>query len=150
MSFESSSRTTALVTALIAVAAAAGCGDSRPAVAPVSGVLRFAGRPLADAAVMFAPVAGGRPAEGVTDADGRFELTTFNRGDGALLGAHRAAVTAFGEGPVVLSDGREEYTPAGASGGGQALPARYSDPKRSGLEYTVEYGMAPLLIDLQP
>ncbi len=70
-----------------------GCRREQPRVVPVSGQVRYAGKPLAEAKVLFVPQAGGRPATGDTDQQGRFRLTTFERGDGALVGEH--AVTVF-------------------------------------------------------
>jgi len=46
--------------------------------------------------VVFAPDNQGRVAEGTTDANGRFELTTFKPGDGALVAKHGVAVIARG------------------------------------------------------
>jgi len=63
--------------------------------------------PVAGAAVAFSPLAGGRRATGVTDAEGRFRLTTFRPGDGAVLGEHVASVyeerPAAGPAPAVDS-----------------------------------------------
>jgi hypothetical protein len=72
---------------------AAGCGDGRGAV-PLSGTVLLDGRPLARATVAFVPEEDGRrPAAGVSDENGRFELTTFTEGDGALPGGYRVIVT---------------------------------------------------------
>ena len=73
---------------ILLVATAAGCGPSRPALLPAEGVVTLDGKPLAEASVIFQPTAGGRPAAGVTDADGRFKVGTFSPRDGAMPGTH--------------------------------------------------------------
>jgi hypothetical protein len=76
-----------------AAAVGGGCGPSRPARIPITGLVTFDGEPLAGASVTLVPVAGGRPATGATDAAGRFSLTTFGGQDGVIPGGYDAAVT---------------------------------------------------------
>lgn len=87
---------------------ATGCGGSSNPVAPVNGVVTLNGQPVADMVVTFTPVPGktatvgddnqpGKSATGNTDAEGKFTLSTYERGDGALIGEHK--VTVFGTGP---------------------------------------------------
>ena len=74
-----------------------GCGGSDgPQPVSAGGVVTHNGKPLAGAKVVFAPDNQGRIAEGTTDEDGRFELTTFEPGDGALVAKHGVAVIARG------------------------------------------------------
>lgn len=61
-----------------------GCGPSRPTTVPVSGTVLLDGEPVESAAVIFSSVEGGRPATGITDAQGRFRLRTFDGNDGVL------------------------------------------------------------------
>jgi hypothetical protein len=91
-------RPSCLLTALAMVPLLTGCG--RPALAPVKGRVTCRGKPVAEAAVLFSPMPkseggtkSGKAAGGGTDADGRFVLTTYDRGDGALIGKHRVSVT---------------------------------------------------------
>lgn len=82
------------VVALIGLFTAGGCErDARPV--PMEGVLTFEGKPLAKARVQFTPVASGRPAFGLTDEEGRFRLTTYEAGDGALPGSYKVTVTHY-------------------------------------------------------
>lgn len=67
-----------------------GC-SKRPNLAPVSGTVTLDGAPVADAAVMFHPTAGGPIATATTDAHGRFTLVTTNT-PGALVGEHQVAI----------------------------------------------------------
>ena len=67
----------------------AGCG-TRPV--PVKGVVTYEGRPLPHAFVVFiAQEPGGRDASGVTDAQGAFQLSTFQT-TGALPGLYKVTV----------------------------------------------------------
>ena len=52
------------------------------------------GPAVAAANVMFACTAG-RPAYAITDAAGRFRLTTFSEGDGALAGEHTVTISKY-------------------------------------------------------
>lgn len=119
-----------------------GCGgpSDAPEVAPVSGTLTVKGQPKGDLNVVFYPESGGRPATGITAADGTFTLTTLNTGDGAPVGTCKVAVTggateAIGETgpPMPGMEGYAEYMKAQA----EAIDPKYSDPAKSGLVYTV-------------
>jgi hypothetical protein len=79
----------------------AGCSDSRPyRTAPVSGRVTLDGQPLADARLTFQPerdpkaggIMNGPEAHGVTDADGRFTLTTVFKDRGATIGRNRVTI----------------------------------------------------------
>jgi hypothetical protein len=78
-----------------------GCGGSNEyETTPVSGVVTCQGKPVGNATVNFTPLLDasrapgqrGRPALGLTDKDGRFTLTTYNDGDGAIVGKHTVTV----------------------------------------------------------
>ena len=60
---------------------ASGCGESGPKLVSAAGKVSEAGRPVAGAAVMFSPTGGegAQPAEGTTEDDGSFELSTGDR-----------------------------------------------------------------------
>jgi hypothetical protein len=73
--------------------AGAGCGGKTKPV-PVEGVVLLDGKPLKGALVTFVPEDGrGRVAAGLSDDDGKFELTTSTSGDGALPGNYKVTVT---------------------------------------------------------
>jgi hypothetical protein len=78
----------------LAVAAPSGCGkkDNRMARVPVTGTVLRMGQPVAGASVIFEPVGDTPAATGDTDASGRFQLTTFDKGDGAVPGEYKVAV----------------------------------------------------------
>lgn len=54
----------------------------------------YRGQPLAEVVVTFTPELG-RPAVGTTDAAGRFALSTYRRGDGAVPGRHQVTVNPW-------------------------------------------------------
>jgi len=84
------------VSLLLAAFFVAGCGSKAKTI-PTSGVVTLDGEPLADARVTFNPLdASGRMAFGNTDSQGRFTLSTFKEGDGALAGQYRITVTIVG------------------------------------------------------
>lgn len=64
-------------------------GCSRPTLktAQVKGRVTVGNRPLQDIQITFIPNEG-RPATGITDADGNFSLSTLSSNDGAVPGKH--------------------------------------------------------------
>ncbi len=73
--------------------------SSKDRPVPQKGVVTLDGKPLAGYTVTFASTQDMRPAWGTTDEEGRFELTTYNPGDGALRGEYKVVLTsptAFG------------------------------------------------------
>jgi hypothetical protein len=76
----------------------ASCGPAN--MARVSGRVTCRGKPVAEAVITFSPMPknegdreSGKAAAGSTDADGKYVLTTFRQGDGALIGNHRVSIT---------------------------------------------------------
>ena len=68
-----------------------GCGRSYYTV-PVSGLVTYNGKPVADAAVMFQPVNGGPPVSGSTDSSGRYIAKTNNI-LGIAPGSYKVAIS---------------------------------------------------------
>jgi hypothetical protein len=68
----------------------------------------------------------------VTDRDGRFELTTFQEGDGAPAGRYTITV----ELRELQDNGDDEMERAGRN----LLPKKFQNPSTSGLEFTVGDG----------
>jgi hypothetical protein len=69
-----------------------GCGGT-DGVAPVRGTVTFQGKPLAEAMVVFTPVAGGRASEGKTDSNGKYQLLYSVSELGAVVGKHEVRVS---------------------------------------------------------
>lgn len=110
---------------------------NRPQTFPVKGVVTMAGAPLAGATVMFNPVAqGGSGAIALTDDQGRYKLTTFDAGDGAVAGEYRVAFvkTIFpkqeGVDPMVAMSGDPK----------NVLPLKFADSATSGFTANVVEG----------
>ncbi len=115
----------------------------------VTGTVTLDGAPVADANVMFMPVAEGRPANSNkgTDAAGKFTLTTEKLDDGAQEGKYNVIVTGVRRTGV-------ETNPDGTSGDISKMqevwfvPKKYSQPGNSGLTQTVTKGMPPIELKL--
>ncbi|MBT5017515.1 MAG: carboxypeptidase regulatory-like domain-containing protein [Planctomicrobium sp.] len=120
-----------------------GCsGDKspdRPATTPTTGVVTYNGDPIEGATVTFKPGAEGKAAFGKTDAEGKFAITTFEGGDGAIPGSYTISVTKMEEiesNAVSMDDPNydptiEEPEPK------NLLPEKYADATKSGLTATV-------------
>ena len=88
-----------------------GCGASKPPLTTVSGTVSYDGKPLDGATVSLTPDGGDgtqRPANGITDGDGNFTLTTvFPDGeivDGAVEGNYTVRVTKLIESEMPEGD----------------------------------------------
>lgn len=126
--------------AVLGLLAAGGCGQS---TATVSGRVTLDGKPVGPGAVIFIPAENGPPrqsAMGQFGPDGRYELTTFEAGDGALVGEYRVLVQASGQ-----SYGQESADAQAAS----PIPLLYSDPQQSGLRATVQAGLNQIDLPLK-
>ena len=82
--------------AFAALGACAGCGGG-PKTYKVDGIVTLDGKPLAGATVAFMPQAeDGHLARGLTDQDGKFQLSTFGTNDGAVRGEYKVTVIKEG------------------------------------------------------
>ena len=88
--------------------ACVGCGDSAYDVAPVRGRVLCNGKPVGSGVIAFTPVGGvagrtegsGKPAMANVQSDGTFVLTTYEDGDGALVGEHAVSFRKRGWLPI--------------------------------------------------
>jgi hypothetical protein len=108
-----------------------GCTQSD--TVPVTGTLTFKRQPADKADVMFNPKTG-RIATGVTDANGRFTLSTAKPNDGALPGEY---IVTLGE--YYPPDKPPKMPPPG-QGLPSRFPTKYGDPNTSPLNAKVERG----------
>jgi hypothetical protein len=131
-----------------------GCGGNspRPPMGKVSGKVTYDGTAVNQGRVTFTPVtgdgdSGGTSAMGVIESDGSYSLTTFNTGDGALVGQHIVTVVVPTEDIRELNkprpDGSIPYILPK-----ELVPKRYTDPKLTPLRYTVEAGQNSIDIPL--
>lgn len=122
-----------LSSALLTMGLLVGCGAAGTApTAKVKGVVTYKNNPVAKASVTFTPK-DGRPANGITDAEGKFVLTTFATGDGAVPGTHVVTI-ASSETPAMPGT-PEAKAQAKAP---KPFPPKYSNPTTSGFTAEVK------------
>lgn len=110
-----------------------GCGDGRPERVQVSGRVLIDGEPLKHGSVLF-HAKDHRPAYGELGADGSFQLSTYELGDGCVLGAHAVSVN----GAEVLNATSTRWH----------APKKYREAGNSGLVVNVDESMDPVQIQL--
>lgn len=119
--------------------------DERPVRTKVSGTVTYNGTPLADAIVSFHPtVAKKTGSNGRTDAEGKFEMGTFEATDGTLPGKYNVTITknesASGATQPSPDDPNYDPNPPAEAEPKSLIPKKYGDPVKSGLTVTVEDG----------
>ena len=114
-------------------AAALGCGDGRPTRIPIEGQVLIDGKPLAFGQILFHSKEH-RPATSRIDSEGRFRLSTYEKGDGCVAGAHQVTVNA---GENLSSTARRWHA-----------PKKYAEISSSGLVVEVNNNAEPVRIDL--
>lgn len=129
-----------------------GCGGGPPpgpaqlATVPAAGTVTMQGKPIANASVSFQHSDGTATANGTTDADGKFTLSTYGTNDGAPVGKYKVTVAVGGAQeiePGVLA-------PEPEGGFKSSIPEKYADPAQSGLEAEIPAGgKQDLAIELQ-
>lgn len=114
----------------------AGCGkDDGPQLAEASGTVTYKGQPVDEANVVFIPDAGGPASYGMTDAEGKFSLTTGSE-SGAMVGTGKVAITAY----VQLDEPKEEedLTEEDLKKMSESrIPEKYGRVETSGLTATI-------------
>jgi hypothetical protein len=127
----------------LAAVALSGCGGGDPyavKTVPAAGSVTYKGKPLSNGTIMFQPVKEeGRPASGVIQ-DGKFTLTTYNEGDGAVAGKHKVAVVVANEVKTKDGDTTLKYI----------VPQKYASPETSGVEVDVpDNGSQDLKVEIK-
>jgi hypothetical protein len=141
-----------------------GCnsGTRRPPTYPVTGTVTFKGKPLERAAVVFVPTDRSlEAASGITDATGKYELTSFVSGDGAQAGEYKVKVSQYDthkatteekkqymtiEEEQKLSFAKDELPTPPAK---NMLPKKYENETTSGITHTVTKGPTTLDIKIE-
>jgi hypothetical protein len=117
-----------------------GCGGDSgelPTV-PASGTVTYQGKPVAKGTIHFQPE-NGRPASAPIE-DGKFTLTTYKEGDGAMAGKHKVAVDVTEDVPGKEGDTTTKYL----------IPQKYASPEQSGLSIEIpSSGSSKLEIDIK-
>ncbi len=108
---------TLAVLATLTVFPLVGCGGSQGReVANAQGEVTLDGQPISNVVVSFSPESTGpdgtpgKSATGITDEQGKFQLSTYEIGDGALVGTHRVTVSMDGPNPTPPGKLPENYT----------------------------------------
>ncbi len=133
---------TKLLLPLILLVTLCGCGDGRPQLAPVTGQVLLDGKPLTFGGVMFQPDKG-QPATGVIGADGKFQLSTFDPGDGAAVGRNRVRVTCY-EGQKAAAENPDAEMALGRL----LIPTKYTSIDTSGIVVEVDSSGKEVTIEL--
>jgi hypothetical protein len=109
-----------------------GCGGGgSKKLAPVSGRVTLDGKPLANAVVIFQPIAekgsveGGVSSKGTTNENGEFTLTAENGSTGAAVGQHRVSFSSQSQGVADNSDARKRSGPPMVD----KIPRKYDWPE---------------------
>jgi hypothetical protein len=120
----------------------AGCGDGKISRYPVTGSVTVDGKPAEGAMVIFCPTEGSEELQktrpfALTDASGKFQLTTFGETDGAPAGNYKILI----QWPVKLQP--DARNPQGGFGEDR-LKGRYMNLEKSQLTATIEEGPTDL------
>jgi hypothetical protein len=136
----------------------AGCGRQSIAnhiefedLCPVRGRVTFQGDPIPDATVRLHPKGGAathggtHPPSGVTNDQGGFEIFTYRtegKGRGAPAGEYEVSISWYGPLQGLTEDQKDELR--------ELLPAKYTQPRTSGLRVTVQAGtIEPATFELE-
>jgi hypothetical protein len=141
-----------LVAGLGLVLALVGCSHdpNMPKLGKVHGKVTYKGQPLDGGHIVFNPATGkggesGQVATGEINSDGTYEMTTFNTGDGAILGQHIVTVT-FQKGEMPKPD---EYSRINYVLPKNVTPTKYAAADKSPLRCTVGEGNNEFNIELK-
>ncbi len=113
--------------------AAGGCGERLPEVVPVYGTVTWQGEPLTDGTVMLHPKHAGdgaprRPATGLLDEQGKYRVSTFRTGDGAMPGEYYVLVHSYLSEPSAAGDDDDTLVPEYVG----RIPPRHGNPEQCG------------------
>ena len=142
--------------AILVLSVLSACGPSRPQTAPVTGKVTFRGNPLPEGTITFYPEIG-RSATGRIGPDGTYVLTTFDEGDGALVGKHTVTIEAVRfaqrqqpkslEEEIAMARSGKKEDPAAAKPQ-RLVPQKYAEKSTSGLSAEVSSGKNSIDFDL--
>ena len=125
--------------ASLATVSLLGCGGGHQLeTAEVTGIVSVNGKPVSQGFVVFIPLQG-RRASGPIDSDGRFSLSTYSNGDGAIVGSHKVGIVSTADMQqfykAKYDDTADHKMPKAI------IPERYADPFSSKLSFEVESGV---------
>ncbi|HUP80470.1 MAG TPA: carboxypeptidase-like regulatory domain-containing protein [Pirellula sp.] len=130
-----------------------GCGNGLPPTYPVTGTVTLDGKPVEGANVVFKSAIDSNSASAMTDANGKYSLTTLSKGDGARVGSYSIIVTKFNnpdaknpppvatsmeEGMRANAEAQMKAKKAGLVVSTNAIAKKFESEETSGLKFTVE------------
>lgn len=135
----------------LALVGCGGGGDENPATAAATGTVMYQGKPVAGATVSFVKEGAARSGVGVTNAEGKFQISTFANNDGAIIGDHVVTVVKKTGQGAALEPYNPNMTPEeqmkkmrefsqktpDQTAKADELPAKYANPAVSGLKAIV-------------
>jgi hypothetical protein len=83
-----------LFVAIVVAMSGVSCSGNPSGTGRVHGIITLDGQSYPDAQVVFTP-AEGRPSSGITDSNGRYELTYVRDVKGAAIGKHTISITTI-------------------------------------------------------
>jgi len=138
-----------LAVVAISMNGCSGDAEGRKPTHEVTGIVKFNGGPVVGAFVAFSPRDGQPVATGTTDDSGKYTLTTYETGDGAVEGDYIAVVTKVPQAKTAESDDEhgvdaefdaESHAADEEEGSKSLLPAKYATANSSDLQVTVKAG----------
>jgi hypothetical protein len=123
---------------LLVAFVASGC-NSGPQLAEVEGTVKVNGQPVDNIQVEFWPTSSGPKSIGVTDAQGRYTLTTDTNRKGAVVGSHKVVLKDVG----IMGDkflGRAGEDVDMTKGKKSRIPTNFNDVSKTPIEKTVKAG----------
>ena len=108
----------------------AGCGGNNKKTAVVRGSVTYNGKAVPSGTISFIPEEG-RSATGEIRPDGSFTLTTYRKGDGAILGQHKVVIVAMEDNANRLPEARSPLPPS-------IIPVKYTSLATSDLRADVK------------
>jgi hypothetical protein len=111
---------------LVLLTSCSGEQNQTPPTYKVVGKVTYQGKPVSEATLIFKKLDQSRGAVGETDSDGQFRLTTYSLDDGAPSGDYQVAIMCY-EKPKLNASEAEMFHLK------NKLPAKFEDPKKSGL-----------------
>lgn len=121
---------------MLAALLSAGCSNE-PRLVAAGGIVKYQGKPVPGADVVFVPDAGGQPAIAHTDDQGRFTVST-NARQGAVVGTYQVGITAVRQKRAVSDAEAAAMTSEQIYANHETLiPTKYNNLITSGLTATV-------------
>lgn len=120
-----------------------GCSKVPPhqeGLVSVGGVVTIGGLPVAGAVVVFHADKDGRSASAITDGEGHYQMTTFQRHDGVMPGSYAVSIVKYEDAESGASDGKYVPIEGNVPVPKSVLPVKYASPKTSGLTASVQPG----------